>query len=64
MFLGGVIWWAAHQDSSISEIKKNDMRISSLESRTAMLESGIAQLQFKLDAIMGDVNLIKGAVIK
>ena len=63
-FVSGVIYWVARQDSSLTELERQDQRISSLESRTTMLESGIGQLQLKLDGIKEDVTLIKSAVIK
>ncbi len=63
-FIGGVIWWAAQQSSAIDEIKKSDARITSLENRTTILESGIGQLQLKIDGIKEDLSLIKSAVIK
>ncbi len=64
LFVGGVVWWAAGQDSSISDIKKSETRITSLENRTTILESGIGALQLKIDGIKEDVSLIKSAVIK
>lgn len=63
-FVSGVIYWVARQDSSLTELERQDQRISALESRTTMLESGIGQLQLKLDGIKEDVTLIKSAVIK
>lgn len=63
-FIGGVIWWAAQQSSAINEIKKSDSRITSLENRTTILESGIGALQLKIDGIKEDLSLIKSAVIK
>lgn len=64
VFIGGVVWWAATQDYSVAEVKRNETRITSLETRTSTLESGIAQLQLKIDGIKEDLTLIKGAVIK
>ncbi|MDR0967681.1 MAG: hypothetical protein LBL75_02515 [Rickettsiales bacterium] len=64
VFVGGVIWWVAQQASAIDEIKKSDARITSLENRTTILESGIGQLQLKIDGIKEDLSLIKTAVIK
>ncbi len=64
IFIGGAVWWAAQQDSSLSDVKKNETRISSLEMRTSALESGIGQLQLKIDGIKEDLTLIKSAVIK
>jgi len=63
-FIGGVIWWAAQQSSAVNEIEKSDARITSLENRTTILESGIGQLQLKIDGIKEDLSLIKSAVIK
>ena len=63
-FVSGVIYWVARQDSSLNELERQDQRITSLESRTTMLESGIGQLQLKIDGIKEDVTLIKSAVIK
>ena len=60
----GVIYWVARQDSSLSEIERQDGRITALENRTTTLESGIGQLQLKIDGIKEDVTLIKSAVIK
>ena len=64
VFIAGLIYWVARQDSSLTELERQDQRISALESRTTMLESGIGQLQLKLDGIKEDVTLIKSAVIK
>ena len=63
-FVAGLIYWVARQDSSLSEIKRQDQRITALENRTTILESGIGQLQLKIDGIKEDVTLIKSAVIK
>ena len=63
-FVSGVIYWVARQDSSLNELERQDQRITSLENRTTMLESGIGQLQLKIDGIKEDVTLIKSAVIK
>ena len=63
-FIGGIIYWVARQDSSLSEIERQDQRITALENRTTVLESGIGQLQLKIDGIKEDVTLIKSAVIK
>jgi hypothetical protein len=64
IFVGGIVWWAAGQNSSLSGIQKNEARIAALETRAAAMESGISQLQLKIDAIKEDLSLIKGAVIK
>ena len=63
-FIFGVIYWVARQDSSLSELERQDQRITALENRTTILESGIGQLQLKIDGIKEDVTLIKSAVIK
>ena len=63
-FVAGVIYWVARQDSSLAEIQRADARITSLENRTTVLETGIGQIQIKIDDIKEDLNLIKGAVIK
>ena len=63
-FVAGLIYWVARQDSSLAEIERQDQRITSLENRTTILESGIGQLQLKIDGIKEDVTLIKSAVIK
>lgn len=63
-FIAGGIYWVARQDSSLSELEHQEQRITSLENRTTILESGIGQLQLKIDGIKEDVTLIKSAVIK
>ena len=63
-FVAGMVYWVARQDSSLSEIERQDQRITYLENRTTILESGIGQLQLKIDGIKEDVTLIKSAVIK
>lgn len=60
----GVIYWVARQDSSLNELDRQNQRITALENRTTILESGIGQLQLKIDGIKEDVTLIKSAVIK
>ena len=60
----GVVYWVARQDSSLAELARADSRITALENRTTILESGIGQLQLKIDGIKEDVTLIKSAVIK
>ena len=64
VFIGGLIYWVARQDYSVSELERVDTRITSLENRTTMLETGIGQIKIKIDDIKEDINLIKGAVIK
>ncbi len=63
-FIAGVIYWAARQDSSLEDLARANNRITSLENRTTILETGIGKLQIKLDTIRDDVALIKSAVIK
>lgn len=63
-FVSGVIYWVARQDSSLNELDRQNQRITALENRTTILESGIGQLQLKIDGIKEDVTLIKSAVIK
>lgn len=63
-FIGGLIYWVARQDYSVLELERVDARITSLENRTTILETGIGQIQIKIDDIKEDLNLIKGAVIK
>lgn len=63
-FVAGMIYWVARQDSSLAEIERADHRITALENRTTILETGIGQLQIKLDGIKEDVSLIKTAVIE
>jgi hypothetical protein len=48
----------------VLELERVDARITSLENRTTILETGIARIQIKIDDIKEDLNLIKGAVIK
>lgn len=64
MFIGGVVYWVARQDLSVADIERMDGRITVLENRTTILETGIGQIQIKIDDIKEDLNLIKGAVIK
>ena len=59
-----VIYWVARQDSSLNELDRQNQLITALENRTTILESGIGQLQLKIDGIKEDVTLIKSAVIK
>lgn len=63
-FVAGMIYWVARQDSSLAEIERNEHRITALENRATILETGIGQLQMKIDGIKEDVTLIKSAVIK
>lgn len=64
VFIAGVIYWAARQDSSIDELHRADNRLTALENRTTILETGLGQLQIKIDTIREDVALIKTAVIQ
>lgn len=64
VFIGGLIYWVARQDLSVIELERVDSRITSLENRTTVLETGIGQIQIKIDDIKEDLTLIKGAVIK
>ena len=64
VFIGGLIYWLARQDLSVNELERVDARITSLENRTTVLETGIGQIQIKIDDIKEDLTLIKGAVIK
>lgn len=63
-FAFGVVYWVARQDSSLNELERADSRITTLENRTTILETGLGQLQLKIDGIKEDVTLIKSAVIK
>lgn len=63
-FCAGVVYWVARQDSSLIDLSRQEERITALENRTTILESGIGQLQLKIDGIKEDVTLIKSAVIK
>ncbi len=64
VFIAGVIYWVARQDSSLADLQRADTRITALENRTTILETGIGQLQIKIDTIREDVALIKSAVIQ
>lgn len=64
VFIGGLVYWAARQDLSVAKHETFDTRITSLENRTTILETGIGQIQIKIDDIKEDLTLIKGAVIK
>ena len=63
-FIAGVIYWAARQDSSLDDLARADSRITALENRTTILETGIGQLQIKIDTIRDDAALIKSSVIR
>ena len=62
--LGGIVWWAARQDSSLADVKENRTKIGMLETRIAILETGLQKLQIKIDGIREDLVLIKTAVLK
>ena len=63
-FIAGMVYWVARQDLSLDELTRAEERITALENRTTILETGIGQLQLKIDGIKEDVTLIKSAVIK
>ena len=63
-FLGGIIYWVARQDSLMTYVQKDEIRITALENRTNAIETGIGQLKIKIDGIKEDLTLIKSAVIK
>ena len=63
-FIAGMIYWVARQDSSLAELDRTDHRLTALENRTTILETGSGQLQIKIDTIREDVALIKTAVIQ
>ena len=63
-FIAGLIYWVARQDNALVELDRLTVRMTTLENRTTVLESGIGQLQLKIDAIKEDVTVIKTAVIK
>ena len=49
---------------SLDELHRTDSRLTALENRTTILETGLGQLQIKIDTIREDVALIKTAVIQ
>ena len=63
-FIAGMVYWVARQDLSLDDLARANERITALENRTILLETGIGQLQMKIDGIKEDVTLIKSAVIK
>ncbi|MBP5708118.1 MAG: hypothetical protein J6W79_03935 [Alphaproteobacteria bacterium] len=63
-FIAGMVYWVARQDLSLDDLSRAEERITALENRTTILETGIGQLQLKIDGIKEDVTLIKSAVIK
>ena len=64
VFIAGMISWVARQDNALVELDRLTVRMTTLENRTTVLETGIGQLQLKIDGIKEDVTLIKTAVIK
>ena len=64
VFIAGMVYWVARQDFSLDDLARANERITALENRTTILETGIGQLQMKIDGIKEDVTLIKSAVIK
>ena len=63
-FIAGLIYWVARQDNALVELDRLTVRMATLENRTTVLETGIGQLQLKIDGIKEDLTLIKTAVIK
>lgn len=63
-FIAGMVYWVARQDFSLDDLARANDRINALENRTTILETGIGQLQMKIDGIKEDVTMIKSAVIK
>ena len=63
-FIAGMVYWVARQDFSLDDLARANERITALENRTTILETGIGQLQMKIDGIKEDVMMIKSAVIK
>lgn len=63
-FIAGMVYWVARQDSSLADLERADGRITALENRTTILETGIGQLQMKIDGIKEDVTMIKSAVLR
>jgi hypothetical protein len=63
-FIAGLIYWVARQDNALVELDRLTVRMTTLENRTTVLETGIGQLQLKIDGIKEDLTLIKTAVIK
>ena len=64
VFIGGLIYWVARQDYALVELDRLTVRMTTVENRTTVLETGIGQLQLKIDGIKEDLTLIKTAVIK
>ena len=62
--IAGLIYWVARQDNALVELDRLTVRMTTLENRTTILETGIGQLQLKIDGIKEDLTLIKTAVIK
>ena len=64
VFVGGLVYWGARQDNALADLEHLAVRITTLENRTNLLESGIGQLQLKIDGIKEDITIIKTAIIK
>lgn len=64
MFIGGLVYWAARQDSSMAYVQKDEARITELEKRITVIETGLGHMQAKIDGIKEDITIIKRAVIK
>ncbi|MBP5485398.1 MAG: hypothetical protein J6Y07_01685 [Alphaproteobacteria bacterium] len=64
VFIAGMIYWVARQDNALVELDRLTVRMTTLENRTTVLETGIGQLQLKIDGIKEDLTLIKTAVIR
>lgn len=64
VFICSVIYWVARQDNALVDMDKLSTRITTLENRTTILETGIGQLQLKIDGIKEDITIIKTAIIK
>ena len=58
-FIAGMIYWVARQDNALVELDRLTTRITTLENRTTILETGIGQLQLKIDGIKEDLTLIQ-----
>ena len=63
-FVAGLIYWVARQDNALVELDRLTVRMTTLENRTTVLETGIGQLQLKIDGIKEDLTISKTAVIK
>jgi uncharacterized protein YceH (UPF0502 family) len=63
IFIGTAIYWVAKHDFNAIDAQRNEARISAIEPRVAALESGIAQLQLRLDIIHDDLSIIKKHIV-